>query len=69
MPPLLQLQKLSGKGNGGLKKASLHRFLADQKIASSWGEKNAFFRHPIARATSFACCQTHSDYSPAKLAV
>ena len=42
MPPLLQLQKLSGKGNGGLKKASLHRFLADQKIASSAGKKCVF---------------------------
>ena len=40
---MLQLQKLPGKGDGGWgKKVSLHRFLADQKIAISWGE-NAFW--------------------------
>ena len=33
MPPLLQLQKLPGKGDGGWKKVSLCRFFADQKIA------------------------------------
>ena len=37
MPPLLQLQTLPGKGDGGLgEKVSMRRFLAaDQKIASS----------------------------------
>ena len=35
MPPLLQLQKLPGKGMEGGKEVSLRRFLADQKIASS----------------------------------
>ena len=36
MLPLLQLQKLPGKGDGGWgKKVSLHHFLADQ-IVSSW---------------------------------
>ena len=37
MPPLLQLQKLPGKWDGGWrkKKVSLHCFLADKKIASS----------------------------------
>ena len=40
MPILLQLQKLPGKEDGGRgKKVSLRRFLADQKIASSWREK------------------------------
>jgi len=46
MPPLLQLQKLLGKGDGGWKKVSLHHFFADQKIASSW--KNCILGHPIA---------------------
>ena len=40
MPPLLQLQKLLGKGDGGWKKVSLHHFSADQKIAISWGKKH-----------------------------
>ena len=44
MPPLLQLQKLPGKGIEGGKKASLRRFLADEKIVLG---------HPIARATSY----------------
>ena len=35
MPILLQLQNYRGKGMQGGKKASLRRFLADQKIASS----------------------------------
>ena len=42
------------------KKVSLRRFLADQKIASSW--KKCVLGHPIARAT-----QTHSDYGPSKM--
>ena len=36
MPPLLQLQKLQGKGDGGWGKMSLRHFLADQKLTSSW---------------------------------
>ena len=35
MPPQLQLQKLPGKGDGGLEKMSLRQFLADQKIVIS----------------------------------
>ena len=35
----------------GGKKVSLRRFLADQKIASSW--KKCILGHPIARATSY----------------
>ena len=46
---LLQLQKLPGMEGG--KKVSLHNFLADQKIASSW--KKCDLGHPIARATSY----------------
>ena len=40
-----------GKGMEGGKKVSLHHFLVDQKLASSW----IFFvlGHPIARATSY----------------
>ena len=34
MPPLLQLPKLPGKGDGGWEKVSLHCFSAGQKIAS-----------------------------------
>ena len=36
---------------GGEKKMSLRRFLADQKIASS--QKKCVLGHPIARATSY----------------
>ena len=35
MSILSKLQKLPWKGDGGWKKMSLRRFLADQKIASS----------------------------------
>ena len=35
----------------GVEKVSLRRFLADQKIASSW--KKYVWGHPIARATSY----------------
>ena len=42
-----------GKGmEGGKKKVSLRRFLADHKIASSFGKK-CVSGHPIARATSY----------------
>ena len=53
MPPLLQLQKLPGKWDGGWKKEEvcLRLFGADQKIASSW--KKCVLGHPIARATSY----------------
>ena len=34
MPPLLQLQKLPGKGDGGWEKSVLHCFLANQKIVT-----------------------------------
>ena len=40
MPPLLQLQKLAGKGDRGWKKVSLHCFLADQKIVILWEKKS-----------------------------
>ena len=57
MPVLLQLQKLPLKGDGGWKKVSLCRFLADQKIASSSKKKKkkkkSVLGHPIARATSY----------------
>ena len=50
-----------GKGMEGENKVSLHRFLADQKIASSWRKnktknkqtKKRVLGHPIARATSY----------------
>ena len=52
MPPLLQLQKLLGKGDGGWeKKVSLRRFGDDQKIVSLW--KKYILGHPIAQATSY----------------
>ena len=52
MPALLQLQKILGNGDGGWKKkGSLRRFLADQKIASSW--KKCGLVHPTARATRY----------------
>ena len=41
MPPLLQLQKLPGKGDGGWKKkVSLHHFLAEDH---EFVEKNMFW--------------------------
>ena len=40
-----------GKGMERARKGSLRRFLADQKIASSW--KKIVLGHPIARATSY----------------
>ena len=56
MPPLLQLQKVPGKGDGSWKKKkrkSLRHFsVADQKIASSWPKK-IVLGHPIPRATSY----------------
>ena len=53
------------KGTEGGKKVSLHSFLADQKIVSSW--KKCILGHPIAQAT--ACCQTHSDCGPKKMSL
>ena len=44
---------------------SLRRFLFDQKIVIPW--KKCVLGHPIARATIFACCQTHVDYGPPKM--
>ena len=63
MPILSRLQKLQGKGDGEWrrkkrKKVSLHRFSAEQKIASSW-EKQTKTKQTfwgvlyIARATSY----------------
>ena len=40
-----------GKGMEGGKKVSLHYFLADQNIMSSW--KIILLGHPIARAISY----------------
>ena len=54
-----------GKGMEGGQK--VRRFLADQKIASSW--RKCVSGHPIAQATSSACCQTHSDYGPPKMSL
>ena len=53
-------KKLPGKVDGGWKKVSLRRFLADQKIASSWGEKMRF-------GASYS--QAHSDYGPPKMSL
>ena len=53
MPPPLQLQKIPRKGDGGWTKKEevfLSRFLADEKVASSW--EKCVLGHPIARATS-----------------
>ena len=41
----------SGNGMESGKKVSLRRFLADQKIANSWGK--CVLGHPIARAASY----------------
>ena len=58
-----------GKGMESGKKVSLHcflaDFLADPKFVSLW--KKCILRHPIAQV--IACCQTHSDYRPPKMAL
>ena len=46
-------------------KVSSHRFLADKKITILW--KQYLLGHPIATATSYCFCQTHSDYGPPKM--
>ena len=54
---------------GGGQKVSMCRFLAAQKIASSWRKKKRKKRsvlgHPVARV--IASCQAHSDYGPPKM--
>ena len=79
MPPLLELQKVPGKGDREWEKSVFASFLADQKIAISWGEKRerekkkkkkkkrSVLGHPIARATSYCFCQTHFDNRPPKM--
>ena len=62
MAILLQLQNLPWKGDGGWKKVSLRRFLADREFV----EKNVL-RHPIARATSYCLLPDTSDYGPPKM--
>ena len=57
-----------GKEIEGGNKMYLRRFLADQKIVSLCGKK-CVLGHPIARATSYSCCQTHSDYGPPKMSL
>ena len=42
-----------GMDGGEKKEVSLHRFSADQKIASSWRKKKCVLGHSIARATSY----------------
>ena len=51
MPPLLQLEKLPGKGDGGWKKCHCIIFLADQMITILW--KKSILGHPIVQATSY----------------
>ena len=68
MPPLLQLQIILGKGEGGWKKGSLRRFLADQKIASSW-KINAVWGILQHEQQGIVFCQTHSDYRPPKMSL
>ena len=68
MPPLFAVAKITGeRGCRVGKKASLRRFLADQKIANSWGGKNAFWGILWHKQRVIACCQTHSDYGPPKM--
>ena len=52
----------------GGKEVSFSRFLADQKIASSWG-KNTFWGILWHEQQDIACCQTHSDYGPPKMSL
>ena len=47
MPQLLQLQNYRGKGMEDGEKVSLCRFLAGQKIASSW--KKSVLGHSVYR--------------------
>ena len=56
MPPLLQLQKWLGKGDGGWGKKSLHQFLADRR--SRVHGKNAFWGILQREQQVIACCHT-----------
>ena len=82
MPPLLQLQKLPGKGDAGLKKKSVFvtGFLADQKIAISCvcvcgggggggGEETKKKRFAASYSTSnkLLLVARHSDYGPPEI--
>ena len=62
MPPLLQMQKLPGKGDGGWKKVSLRLFCffffffdcpEDRDFVEREKKKKNVLGHPIARATSY----------------
>ena len=66
MPPLLQLQKLLGKGDGGWKKSVFASFFGgpeDHKFV----EKNMFWDILQHEQQVIACCQTRFDYGPSKM--
>ena len=65
MATLCSCKNYQEKGMEGGRKGSLHWFLADQKIVSSW--KKCVLGHPIAQATSYCLLQTHSDFGPPKM--
>ena len=62
MPPLLQLQKLSGKEDGGWEKSVFALFFGGPEDHDFvfWG----ILQH---EQQVIACCQTHSDYEPPKM--
>ena len=70
MPPLLQLQKLPGKGDGGWTKSVYVSFFGcpeDREFVEKKEKKKkrSVLGHPVARV--IASCQAHSDYGPPKM--
>ena len=66
MPPLLQLQKIAGQGDGVWKKKCLCVVFWLTRRSRVRG-KNAFWGILQHEQQVIACCQTHSDYGPPKM--
>ena len=66
MPPLLQLQKLLGKGDGGRKTSVFVSFFLLTRRSQFRG-KNAFWGILYHEQQFVACCQMHADYRPPKM--
>ena len=66
MPPLLQLQKSQGKGDGRRKKSVLIYIVFRLTRKSRVRGKNAVLGILQHEQQIIACCQTHSNYGPSK---
>ena len=68
MPPLLQLQKLPGKGDGGYKSSVFTSLFWLTRRRRVRVEKMRFGVSSVQHEQQvIACCQTHSDYGPPKM--